>query len=693
MALDLGKFHATFFEESFENVETLESALLSLDPQAVDAEVINTVFRAAHSIKGGAGTFGFAEVANFTHLLETLLDDMRSGCRTVSAADTEVLLTSTDALRELLEAARGGNAANAVLVADRRQALEAALRQRPAMDVAPDAAVAQEAAVPFVPHRWQIRFAPRPGLFHSGNDPLRILRALSRLGTLNVEAELPEALTLAGADPEEARLCWRLTLESAADLEEIREVFAWVEDEAEIEIHPLAESLAENPAPDGRAGSGSSDAVTPDTASQKPALTLIEGGLSAKAAAVPPPSSSAGTSRRSGPESSASIRVSTEKIDSLINLVGELVITQSMLAEQAGALDPVQCEKLLAGLEQLSRNTRQMQESVMSIRMLPMDFVFSRFPRLVHDLAVKLGKDVRLETHGSDTELDKSVIEKISDPLTHLVRNALDHGIESQEQRLAAGKPAQGCITLAAAHRGGNIVIEIRDDGHGLDRERILAKAHERGLPAHEGMGDAEVWQLIFAPGFSTADVVTDVSGRGVGMDVVKKNILALGGTVDLHSQAGLGTTISIRLPLTLAILDGMSIRVGSDTFIVPINCVTESLQPAPEQIHSVAGSGRVVRVRGEYLPLLPLGALFGIAAEHEDPTRGVMVLIEAEGRRVALQVDELLAQQQVVIKSLEANYRRVAGISGATILGDGQVALILDTAALVRGLHQRAAA
>jgi two-component system chemotaxis sensor kinase CheA len=382
--------------------------------------------------------------------------------------------------------------------------------------------------------------------------------------------------------------------------------------------------------------------------------------------------------------SETSIRVSVEKVDQLINLVGELVITQAMLAEAASYLDPVQAEKLLAGIDLLARNTRDMQESVMSIRMLPMSMVFSRFPRVVRDLAGKLNKQVEMKTIGENTELDKGLIEKISDPLTHLVRNSLDHGIEIPEKRIAAGKSPKGTLTLKASHQGGNIVIEVIDDGAGLNRTRILSKAKERGLPVNDAMSDHEVWQLIFAPGFSTADVVTDVSGRGVGMDVVKRNIEGMGGRVELESSTGHGTRTVIRLPLTLAILDGMSVGVGGETFIVPITSVIESLQPRLEDIRTMAGESRMVHIRGEYLPFVSLAEAFNLPGV-EDVTKGIVVVVEAEDGKAALFVDELLGQHQVVIKSLEDNYRKVPGVSGATIMGDGRVALILDVTAVTR--------
>ncbi len=388
---------------------------------------------------------------------------------------------------------------------------------------------------------------------------------------------------------------------------------------------------------------------------------------------------------------SSSIRVSVEKVDQLINLIGELVITNAMLEQRSGSLDPIAHERLLSSVSQLSRNTRELQEAVMSIRMMPMDFVFSRFPRMVRDLAGKLGKKVDFITHGAATELDKGLIERIVDPLTHLVRNSIDHGIEMPAARVAAGKTEAGRLFLSAGHQGGNIVIEVADDGGGLNREKILAKAAQNGLAVSDNMSDSEVWQLIFAPGFSTAEIVTDVSGRGVGMDVVKRNITAMGGSVEIRSAKGFGTTISISLPLTLAILDGMSIRVGEEVYILPLGFVVESLQPAPEDIKDIAGRGRVLKVRGEYLPLLALHQMFGIEPRYTDPCQAIVVILETEGRKAALFVDELVGQQQVVVKNLESNYRKVAGISGATIMGDGGVALILDVTALVRSSRQLA--
>lgn len=670
MSLDLARFHKTFFEESFENLETMEQALLRLDVAAFDAEVINTIFRAAHSIKGGAATFGFSAVASFTHHAETLLDQMRSGARALAQSDIDLLLRAGDTMRGLLTAARDGGDADVQQVAEVQADLERALSGEPA---APSTKVAPAPEAP-APTGWRVAFAPKPDLFRSGNDPLRILRALAELGTLRAEPHLPPSLSLRSVEPETCYLSWNLTLEGDARLEAVRDCFAWVEDECDLAIEPRVGAAVAASEPDDVA-------TAPPTAASSIASPSV-------AKADVPVAARAAKSANDG----ASIRVGTEKIDALINLVGELVITQAMLTQLASSLDPVHNEKLLSGLGQLDRNTRMLQEAVMATRMLPMEAVFSRFPRLVRDLAGKLGKQVRLVTVGEQTELDKSVIEKITDPLNHLVRNSLDHGLEKTEERLKAGKDATGTILLKAAHQGGHIVIEVADDGRGLDRHRILAKAQEKGIACSESMSDAEVYQLIFAPGFSTAEKVTDVSGRGVGMDVVKKNIQALGGSVELSSTQGKGAVVLIRLPLTLAILDGMSVSVGDDIYILPLSSVVESLQPLPEQVKRVAQAGTVVRVRNEYLPLVDLREWFALPGSLRPPHEAIVVIVESEGRKVAVQIDELVGQQQVVIKSLEANYRRVRGISGATILGDGRVSLILDVAAIVRLFSQASA-
>jgi two-component system chemotaxis sensor kinase CheA len=658
MSLDLARFHKTFFEESFENLETMEQALLRLDISAFDAELINTIFRAAHSIKGGAATFGFSAVAGFTHHAETLLDQMRSGSRALAQSDIDLLLRAGDAMRGLLTAARDGSDADTRLVAEVQADLERTLSSGSPSASIPVAKTGVGTAS--VQSGWRIHFEPKPDLFRSGNDPLRIFRAIAELGSVQAQASLPEALSLRSMEPETCHLAWTLELSGDAKREAVQDCFAWVEDECDLKIDPLS-------APTSPPAEAVNMAPAPAPVAQNAANVPVA-ARGAKPA-----------------NDGASIRVGTEKIDALINLVGELVITQAMLTQLAGHLDPVQNEKLLSGLGQLDRNTRMLQEAVMATRMLPMEAVFSRFPRLVRDLAAKLGKQVRLVTVGEQTELDKSVIEKITDPLNHLVRNSLDHGLEKPDERGASGKDVTGTITLKASHQGGHIVIEVCDDGRGLNRAKILAKAQEKGIPCSDSMTDGEVYQLIFAPGFSTAEQVTDVSGRGVGMDVVKKNIQALGGSVELSSTTGKGATVLIRLPLTLAILDGMSVGVGEDIFILPLSSVVESLQPLPEQIKRVAQEGTVVRVRNDYLPLVDLRDWFALPGARRAPQEAIVVIVEAEGRKVAVQIDELVGQQQVVIKSLEANYRRVRGVSGATILGDGRVSLILDVAAVVR--------
>ena len=513
-------------------------------------------------------------------------------------------------------------------------------------------------------------------MFLSGNDPLRILRELGSHGELGVECLDGRLPPFSEMDPFAAYLAWNLTLPGSVPRAAIDEAFAWVLDDCELDIASAAPAIAA-PTPSPAAPFASEEAPTQPAAASS--------GDAAVAAV------------RRAAESDNSIRVAVSKVDALINLVGELVITQAMLRQRSEHLDPVANEGLMSGLVQLERNTRDLQESVMGVRMLPVDFAFSRFPRMVRDIATRLGKKVQLRTHGEATELDKGVIEKIVDPLVHLVRNAIDHGLELPAERRAAGKDETGTLSLSAAHQGATIVIEIEDDGKGLDRDRILRKAAERGIAMPDNPTDAQVWDLVFAPGFSTADQLTDLSGRGVGMDVVRKNIAALGGQVEIRSRAGQGTTVAIRLPLTMAIVDGMSVAVGEEVFIVPLSMVVESLLPDPADIRTIAGEARVLRVRGDYLPLIDLAAQYGLpaAARAGDAQASprIAVVVEADGRRLALEVDDLLGQQQVVVKNLESNYRRIAGISGATILGDGRVALIVDAGGLAQAAPLPAAA
>lgn len=660
MSMDLQRFHATFFEESREGLDAMEAGLLALESGQQDAEIINSVFRAAHSIKGGAGTFGFEAIAGLTHVLETLLDELRAGKRALEGHAVDAMLSSVDVLRALLREAEHGQAADPAAVAAVKARLEAVLSGQ----AAPSAPAAAAAKVDDTPEAWQIGFTPAPSLFMSGNDPLRIIRELEHLGSLQVAARMERLPGFAQLDPLEAHLAWDLGLVGKVPRSKIEDTFAWVLDDCELDIRPAA---------------------PPSLATQAPATP----GPSTRVAAAPAPASASTTTSQ---EAETSIRVSVDKVDALINLVGELVITQAMLKQVSHALDPVHAESLFAGLDQLERNTRDLQEAVIGVRMLPVDAVFRRFPRLVRDLSSRLGKQVRLRTVGEGTELDKGLIEKIADPLVHLVRNSIDHGLEMPDVRRDAGKDETGTITLAASHQGGHIVIEVSDDGRGLDRAKILAKATERGLAVPDNPTDAQVWDLIFQPGFSTAEAVTDLSGRGVGMDVVRRNIQALGGEVQIESSLGAGTRTLIRLPLTLAILDGMTVAVSGETLILPLAYVLEALQPQPEDIRSMAGEGRVLRVRGEYLPILSLSEYYGYG-NRAPGSESLVVVVEGDGQKIALEVDELVGQQQVVVKNIENNYRRIGGVSGATILGDGRVALIVDIGGLVRSLRMPQAA
>ena len=669
MAIDIAQFHQVFFEESFEGLEIMESGLVDLEVGRPDIEAINAIFRAAHSIKGGSGTFGFNAISDFTHVLETLLDEMRSGAREVTREAVDVLLLAVDSLRSMLDGARSGGDFDAQAVAEVHHNLEELLHQGGATPGA--AATSQENAAQDSSGNagngsWRIEFTPELHLFATGNDPVRILRELERLGTCRAEVDVSRLPDYATLDPETCYSAWQIEIDGSVEEASIREVFEWVEDDAKIVI----------------------------SRDQPPAEAAEEVAAAASPTTVPAAENRRQGDRRQGdrresesPASApaASIRVDTSKVDSLINLVGELVITQSMLGQFDDESKPINFAKLREGLAQLERNTRELQESVMRIRMLPISVSFNRFPRLVRDLSSKLGKEVELKIVGEHTELDKTVLEKIGDPMVHLVRNALDHGIEQPDKRIANGKPSHGTLSLAARHEGGNIVIEIIDDGAGINTEVLLAKARERGIVgADEAMAEDAICELIFHPGFSTAKEVSDVSGRGVGMDVVRRNIKELGGVIELESSVGVGTTIRIRLPLTLAILDGQLVRVGNQTYIVPLVSIIESLQATPDRVKSVTGSAEVYRLRGEYIPIVRLYEMFGIEPQSTVLEQGLLVVVEGEGRRASIFVDELLGQQQVVIKSLETNYRKVDGISGATILGDGTVAMIIDAGGVI---------
>ncbi|SDD61404.1 chemotaxis protein CheA [Aquimonas voraii] len=689
MPIDMKQFQAVFFAESREGLDAMESGLLSLESSGNDPDTINTIFRAAHSIKGGAATFGFSAITGTTHLLETLLDQVRAGKREITAELSDALLASVDVLRELLVAAETGNPDDTAPCADLNLRLSALLDSGAPSAAPAKPGAATQAGAGQAASGWCVRFAPHPNLFITGNDPLRILRELDRLGELQAQCDTSQLPALEALEPATSYLRWTLSLPATVKQAAIGDAFAWVEDECDLSIEAItaAAPAATAAAPAPAAASTEALPVPAKSADIVPMPQASERKDVAKPAA-----GAAGKAERGAAEVDSSIRVNISKVDALINLVGELVITQAMLRQQSHGLDPTQHEKLLNGLALLDRNTRDLQEAVMSVRMLPVEFVFSRFPRMVRDLAARLNKKVNLRTFGEGTELDKGVIERIVDPLVHLVRNSVDHGLETPEEREAAGKDPVGTVELGASHQGGHIVIEITDDGRGLNRERILRKAMERGLPAHEGMADSEVWQLIFHPGLSTAEQVTDVSGRGVGMDVVRSNIAELGGEIDIESHLGEGTRVTIRLPLTLAILDGMTVAVGGETFVLPLGYVIEAMQPDLQEIRSVHGSGKVLKVRGDYLPLVNLSEFYRLGDARLDEN-SLVVVVEGGGRKLALVVDELLGQQQVVVKNLEANYRRIPAVSGATILGDGRVALIVDIGGLVRALATSAAA
>ncbi len=644
MSMDISDFYQTFFDEADELLADMEQHLLGLDPQEPDSEQLNAIFRAAHSIKGGAGTFGFTVLQETTHILENILDGARRGEMQLSTDIINLFLETKDIMQEQLDAYKTAQEPNAesfkyICEALRQLALEA----KGIAPEAPKVAEVVEIAAPVAAAGLRLQLVDL-----KEKEPELMLEELGNLGTVSNVVKGANSLDV--------------TIDGVGK-DDIVAVLCFVLDEAQIHFPTGAAAVAEAPVAEVAAEPVQTATVTDIT----PAVKREPKRVAAPA---------------KGSESS-SIRVAVEKVDQLINLVGELVITQSMLAQRSGALDPVAHGDLLNSMGQLERNARDLQESVMSIRMMPMEYVFSRFPRLVRDLASKLGKEVELTLLGSSTELDKSLIERIIDPLTHLVRNSLDHGIETPEKRLAANKTAVGNLTLSAEHQGGNICIEVIDDGAGLNRERILAKALSSGLPVSESMSDEEVGMLIFAPGFSTAEQVTDVSGRGVGMDVVKRNIQEMGGHVEISSKQGKGTTIRILLPLTLAILDGMSVRVANEVFILPLNAVMESLQPTAEELKPLAGGERVLEVRGEYLPLVELWNVFEVQNAKTDATQGIVVILQSAGRRYALLVDQLIGQHQVVVKNLESNYRKVPGISAATILGDGSVALIVDVSAL----------
>ncbi|MGX8883554.1 chemotaxis protein CheW [Methylovorus sp. SPW-M1] len=781
MSIDMSQFYQAFFDEAEELLAEAEHLLLALDLDNPDSEDLNAIFRAAHSIKGGAATFGMTDMAEITHVLENLLDKIRKNEMALTGEHVDTFLEAKDVLNSQLEGHRSGADVDRDVQEEVKRKLKALSEGKPVSAAAEMAAAAAPAAAsaPAAPKPAAAApAAPADKMRHYNID----VKALSEKDTANLEGELGllgevsskrldnghVAFSLKTEDSEDdiISICAfivepediKITLQSGAaapsaaaaapadgkhrfnievpelsdkDAENLKSelallgdvsiskaggktIFALTTEDSKDSIESICSFVVDLDTlviKDAPAAAAPAPAEAPGADVAVAASGFIEGdGFGFFEPITPPPPAPVVEAEAPKPVEAApapvaekkpaaakkevekaaavettSIRVGVEKVDQLINLVGELVITQAMLEERISKLDPVTHEDLLNSLGQLTRNTRDLQESVMSIRMMPMDYVFSRFPRMVRDLATRLGKKVEFVTSGAATELDKGLIERIVDPLTHLVRNSIDHGIEVPDVRHKSGKNETGRLSLSASNRGGNIVIEVTDDGAGLNRERILSKAKQSGLPVSDTMPDSDVWQLIFAPGFSTAEQVTDVSGRGVGMDVVKRNVSAMGGVIDIRSALGYGTTMSISLPLTLAILDGMSVSLGDNMYVVPLNLIVETMQPQATDIKTVTGAGFMVHVRGEYLPIIPLYSLFNQPTQITNPVDGVLVIIEAEGKKAALFVDGLVGQQQVVIKSLETNYRKVPGISGATIMGDGSVALILDVPTIIK--------
>ena len=763
MTVDMSQFYEVFFDEAEELLAEAEHLLLGIDVESPDIEQLNAIFRAAHSIKGGAATFGFMDMAEITHVLENLLDKIRKNEMALTTEHVDAFLAAKDVIKMQVDGHRHGSDVNAEQVSDVAMMLKSLSEGNAAIPA--DPVIAASTPEPEV----LTVSAEKPALEITAEEKAKgitlydvglpvvtekdlsnLKDELALLGEVaayqrgeNAHALLvktdssaddivsicsfivdPDALVIqiageASSAPQAAQPAEQpkeAVAEAAASAADIGYGFfdddsiikAEVQSAAEDGKVKVAEEMgyglfAENGQEQQEEGYGffapfkphpdapKAQMIGDDNAAAAVAKVQAEAAAS-PAAAAPKEDRRQQQGRRESDKPAAaqsaestSIRVGIEKVDQLINLVGELVITQAMIEQRVNALDPMDNEALINSVGQLTRNTRDLQESVMSIRMMPMDFVFSRFPRMVRDLAGKLGKKVDFVTNGATTELDKSLIERIVDPLTHLVRNSVDHGIEKPEVRREMGKPENGTLTLSAAHKGGSIVIEVTDDGGGLNRDKILAKAASNGLPVNESMSDADVYSLIFAPGFSTAEVVTDVSGRGVGMDVVKRNITAMGGNIEIRSALGYGTTISISLPLTLAILDGMSVSLDQSVYVVPLNLIVETLQPRAEDLKTVTGEGLMVHVRGEYLPIIALHALFNHPTQITNPTDGVLLILEADGKKSALFVDRLVGQQQVVIKSLETNFKRIPGVSGATIMGDGSVALILDVPAITQ--------
>jgi two-component system chemotaxis sensor kinase CheA len=655
MSIDLSRFHATFFTESLAGLDHVEQELLGIEQRGHDQSALDAIFRDVHSLKGSAGSLGFGAIAELAHEMESVLDRLRQGQMSASAESTNVLLRGVDCLRSWILAAEANEPVDAGAGAPLVHELQLLLRHTTAAKEATAAGATEPANIVAAgKKKYVIVFRPAQDFFHSGNDPARFIDELAHLGEIHCTADLSALPSFESFVPTTCYLAWRITLETESSANDIREVFEWVSNNCALEVEPVVE--AETP------------------------VAAAAGGPRGDGAGA---SAGAGDARRDA--SLVTMHVRTDKIDDLVNLVGELVITHTMLKQSAQQLDAIKDARAVAVLAQLERNVQDIQERVLAIRMMPVNHVFGRFPRLVRDLGLQLGKAIELKLSGEQSELDKSVIEQLIDPMTHLVRNALDHGIELPADRLAAGKPAKGTLILHAEHRGGRFVITVSDDGRGIDPQKVKRRALEVGLlNAGDEFDESAMFALLLKPGFSTAQKVTNLSGRGVGLDAVSQNVRKLGGSLDIASKPGNGTTFTINLPLTLAIVDGMIVGVSGERYIIPITFIRECLQVSAVQLQSVVGQGQVLQLRGEYIPVLKLSDVCALDGEAQS-NQPVLVVLEAENRVIALQVDELMGQDQVVIKSLEANYRKVEYMAGASILGDGRVALILDVTEIVK--------
>jgi len=673
MSIDLDQFKQIFFEESFEGLDTMESGLLSMNDGGTDLDVVNDIFRAAHSIKGGSATFGFSALASFTHIMEGLLDEMREGKREADSDVVNILLESVDEMRTLMTAYQDDEEPDVEQMQVLQKKLEKVCGMEPSAPSAAKEEGNEAGEAGEEDNRrlgWQIEFEPHDDLLTTGNDPSLLLSELRDLGDVTLTMDDSALPSFDSMNPEQCYLKWSIKLlekdsDSVVEEDQITEIFEWVEDECDLQIKGIYPDREKS---DRRAGD------------------RREGGAQEDRRANNRRTDSRRPSDKKPTQQATNIRVDTNRIDELIDMVGELVITQSMLGQLGDEFDMSKLVRLREGLEELERNSREIQEAVMRVRMQPISFAFNRFPRMVHDLSQKLGKKVRLELTGEETEMDKTVMEKINDPLVHLVRNSMDHGLEGPEERLAGCKEEEGYVRLKAFHQGGSIVVEVSDDGRGLDREKLFNIAVNKGvIQETDVLTDEQVFMLLFAAGFSTAEKLSDISGRGVGLDVVRRNIESLGGNVSVNSVFGEGTVFTIRLPLTLAVLDGQLLQVDGATYVLPLGSIIESLQMDADAISGLAGDTMVYRLRDEYIPIVSLSNLFATdAGDNEDMAGKLLVIVEWADKHIGLRVDELLSQQQVVIKSLETNYERVTGLSGATILGDGTVSLILDVSSLM---------